>query len=109
LDGDLDALPGDGIGKRHVDLAGRQLELPDLVTERDHEDATAANDLDGPLPAGTAITRPRDDQGLVRRSDLVAAAYERDEKDDDDDDQEDRQHGAADEIEDVRHGRSPLL
>ena len=39
LDGDLDALPGDGVGEVDVDLAGGQLELADLVEERQDDDA----------------------------------------------------------------------
>ena len=39
LDRDLDALPRHGVGEVHVDLAGGQLELADLVEERQDDDA----------------------------------------------------------------------
>ena len=46
LDGDLDALPGDRVRERDVDLAGGQLELADLVDERQDDDAAATDDLE---------------------------------------------------------------
>ena len=48
LDRDLDALAGDGVGECDVDLAGGQLELADLVEERQDDDAAAAHDLEVP-------------------------------------------------------------
>ena len=99
LDGDLDALAGHGVGEVHVDLAGGQLEPADLVDERHDDDAAAADDLEVLLPVRALVALARDDQGLVRAGDLVAAADVRHDQDDDDDDEEDRQDAAADEVE----------
>ena len=74
LDGDLDALPGDGVGEVDVDLARGQLELADLVEERQDDDALAADDLEAAPRRRRARRAGRDDQRLVRAGDLVAAA-----------------------------------
>ena len=96
LDRDLDSLPGDGVGEIDVDLAGRQLELADLVEQRQDDDALAANDLEAGLSTAERRRATGSDQGLVRAGDLVAAAEVRDEQDDDDDREEDDERPAAD-------------
>ena len=106
LDGDLDALPGDGVREVDVDLASGQLELADLVDQGQDDDAAAADDLEALAAVGALVPLAADDQCLVGAGDLVAAADVRHDQDDDDDDEEDRDHPAPDEREDVRHGRS---
>ena len=104
LDRDLDALPGHGIGQVHVDLAGGQLELADLVDEGQDDDAAAAHDLEVLAPVGPLVALAGDDERLVRAGDLVATADVADDEDDDDDDEEDREHPATDEVEQsVKH------
>ena len=85
LDRDLDALPGDGVGELDVDLAGGELEPADLVEQRQHDRALAADDLEARSPPPSGARAARTDQRLVRAGDLVAAAEVRDEQDDDDD------------------------
>ena len=105
LDGDLDALPRHGVGERDVDLPCGQLELADLVEQRQDDDALAADDLEPRFATADRRRAAGPDQGLVRTGDLVAAAEVRDEQDDDDDREEDDERPAADEAEQFTHAR----
>ena len=52
LHGDLDALTGDRVRQHDADLASGQLELADLVDQRQHERAATHDDLDALVSAG---------------------------------------------------------
>ena len=106
LDRDLDALAGDGVGEVDVDLARGQLQLADLVEQRQDDDALAADDLEPGLALAERRRPTRPDERLVRPGDLVAAAEVGDEQDEDDDREEDDERPPADEAQDVTHDRS---
>ena len=105
LDRDLDALAGHGVGEVHVDLAGGQLELADLVEQGQHDDALAADDLEA-APRRRPGRRPAGpDQRLVCAGDLVAAAEVGEQERDDDDGDEDDDDARV-EAQEVKHPRS---
>ena len=102
LDGDLDALAGDGVGEGDVDLPGGQLELADLVEQRQDDDALAADDLEARLAAAERRRPTGADQRLVRAGDFVAAAEVGEQQGDDDDRDEDDEDATVDPQE-VKH------
>ena len=71
-----------------------------------HDRALAADDLESLLATCVSLPTAGHDQRLVRGSDLVAAAEVGDEQDQDEDPEEDDQRPPADDVEEVRHGRS---
>jgi hypothetical protein len=106
LDRDLDPLPRDGVCEVHVDLPRRELQLADLVEERQDDDALAADDLEPSLTAAQRRRPARSDERLVRAGNLVAAAEVCDQQDDDDDREEDDECPLADEPDQITHDRS---